>query len=352
MAIRYAVIGTGIIANLHLKEFTARGVDVVGLCDLSESSLKSFSARFPQAVAVTDWREMLAKTKPDIVSICTPNKFHCEQAIMALEAGAHVACEKPMAMNVAEALRMEEVRKKAGKLGLVNFSYRNMSAFRFARKLIQEGELGRLLRVNAVYLQSHLGASDTPYAWRNDIEMAGFGALGDLGIHMIDAVRFITQQDYQRVIGVAQTLVPEKADHSGKMRAVTTDTNASFLAHFDNGMIGTFETTQVAPGYGNYFQIEISGEKGTIRVHSEHENEIWMTVGPSLTQYATWKTSLPLHTIPTGFVDQQWSRTPACLLDVLNIPNASYPSFQDGIIAQKVLGGILESMQTNAWVRV
>ncbi len=169
-----------------------------------------------------------------------------------------------MAMTVAEAESMEAARAAAGKLGGINFSYRNNHAFRFARELLAAGELGRLMRVSAVYLQSFLGAPATPYSWRNDVSLAGFGALGDLGVHMIDGVFFLTGLDYRRVVGLAQTLIPEKPDAGGVTRKITTDTNAAFLAELAGGVVATFETTQVAPGYGNYFRIEISGERGTL----------------------------------------------------------------------------------------
>jgi hypothetical protein len=123
---------------------------------------------------------MLRETRPDLVSICTPNKFHHPATLLALEHGAHVMSEKPMAMTVAEAEAMEAARSKTGKLGGINFSYRNVPAFRFARELIAAGELGRILRVNTVYLQSFLGAPATAHSWRNDAALAGFGALGIL----------------------------------------------------------------------------------------------------------------------------------------------------------------------------
>ncbi|MBI4025790.1 MAG: Gfo/Idh/MocA family oxidoreductase [Verrucomicrobia bacterium] len=349
--IRYAVIGTGGIAQHHLRDFTSKpGVEVVGLSDSMETNLKKTAEKFPKAVACVDPRRMLAEARPDLVSICTPNKFHCEYTLAALKQGAHVACEKPMAMTVAEAEKMEAARRKAGKLGLVNFSYRSVHSFRFARELIQNGEIGKLLRVHAVYLQSFLGAEGTRYSWRNNIKTAGFGALGDLGIHMIDAARFITRLEIKRVIGLAQTLIPSKPDSNGRMQKVTTDTNASFLACFQNGMIGTFEATQVAPGYGNFFRIEISGERGTLSVLSEKNTEIQLFAGKTLSHHATWQTSAPLHSVPTDFISAQPPSTPGILVDVLRGSKAVFPTFKDGLVAQRVLAGIIQSMKTNSWV--
>ncbi len=226
--LRYAVIGAGGIAQVHLQAIaTLPGVEVVGIADPADPKTWRISGPHAGAPRFTDMGQMLQETKPDLVSICTPNKFHHPATLLALEHGAHVACEKPMAMCVAEAGAMETARARAGKLGGINFSYRNVPAFRFARELIAHGELGRLLRVNTVYLQSFLGAPATAYSWRNDVTLAGFGALGDLGVHMIDGVHFLTGLDYRRVVGHAQTLIPEKADAAGQPRPATAISSAS-----------------------------------------------------------------------------------------------------------------------------
>lgn len=350
--LRYAVIGTGGMAGGHMLDFTSKPeVELVGLSDPSPTNLQRHAAKYPKAYTHADVETMLRETKPDMVSICTPNKFHCEYTLTALRHGAHVACEKPMAMTLAEAKTMEKARAKAGRIGLVNFSYRNHNPFRFARELVAQGELGNLLRVNVVYLQSWLGAANTGYSWRNDKTLAGFGALGDLGIHMIDAVRFITKLEMTRVIGVAQTLIEKKADSTGKLHKVTTDTNASFLTEFKNGMIGTFETSQAAPGFGNHFRIDISGEKGTFQVFSE-EGEIRMNVGSTLTRYATWTTSHPKVSVPSQFAATQPPSTPAVLVNLVRGEKPAYPSFADGVKSQEILEGIFKSMKSGAWVKV
>ncbi|MEY3774283.1 MAG: hypothetical protein RLZZ129_1063 [Verrucomicrobiota bacterium] len=351
--LRYAVIGAGGIAQVHLQAIAGLpGVTVVGIADPADPRTWRLSGPHAGAPRFTDAEVMLRETKPDLVSVCTPNKFHHPFTLLALEHGAHVACEKPMAMTVAEAEAMETARARAGKLGGINFTYRNVAAFRFARELIAGGELGRLLRVNVVYLQSFLGAPATPHSWRNDVALAGFGALGDLGVHMIDGVHFLTGLAYRRVVGLAQTLIPEKPDAAGTPRPVTTDTNAAWLAELDGGVIGTFETTQIAPGYGNFFRIELSGERGTLALHSDHPEEIWLRAGATLTRYATWKTDLPLQKLPTEFAGRGAPTTPAAIVHAIRGAKVDFPTFADGLRAQRVVGAILSSMQTGAWAPV
>ena len=348
--LRYAVIGMGNVAAYHLRGITAQpGVTVVGLADVTDPRTWKVPAEQAAVPRFQDADKMLRETRPDLVSVCTPNKFHCEYTLLALQRGAHVMCEKPMAMTVAEAKRMEAARAKAGKLGGINFTYRGVPAFRFARELIAAGELGRLRRVNAVYLQSFLGAAATPYSWRNDVSLAGFGALGDLGVHMIDGVHFLSGLDYRRVTGLAQTLLQKKPDAAGRLHPVTTDTNAAWLAELTGGVVATFETTQVAPGYGNYFRIEISGERGTLAVLSDQPEALWLRTGESLTRYATWKTDLPLQQLPTDFLARGGPTPPAAIVPAIRGEKVDFPTFADGLRAQRVLGAILDSMKTGAW---
>ena len=351
--LRYAVIGMGNISPYHLRDIAGQpGITVVGFADAADPKTWKVAAEHAAVPRYQDVEQMLRETKPDLVSICTPNKFHRAYTLLALKHGAHVTCEKPMAMTVAEAESMEAARAAAGKLGGINFSYRNVAAFRFARELLAAGELGRLLRVNAIYLQSFLGAPATPHSWRNNVELAGFGALGDLGVHMIDGVFFLTGLDYRRVVGLAQTLMPEQADAAGVLRPVTTDTNAAFLAELAGGVVATFETTQVAPGYGNHFRIEISGEKGTLAVLSDQPEAIWLRAGASLTKYATWKTDVPLQQLPTDFIYRGAPPSPGAIVHAIRGKKVDFPTFADGLRAQRVLGALLDSMKSGAWSKL
>ena len=353
LAVRYAVIGVGGVAQAHLAAIASQpGVVVVGLTDTTDPKTWRVPNEHAAVPRFQDAEKMLVETRPTLVSVCTPNKFHRLFAELALKHGAHVACEKPMAMTVAEAESMEATRAKAGKIGAINFSYRNVTSFRFARELIAAGELGRIMRVNTVYLQSFLGAPATLHSWRNDNALAGFGALGDLGVHMIDGVRYITGLDYRRVVGLAQTLIPEKRDASGQLRAVTTDTNAAFLAKLAGNVVATFETTQVAPGYGNFFRVEISGEHGTLAVHSDHPEDIWLRAGATLTKYATWKTDIPQQKIPTDFIGRGGPTSPAAIVPAIRGEKVDFPTFADGVKAQRVLGAILDSMKSGKWESV
>jgi predicted dehydrogenase len=202
--------------------------------------------------------------------------------------------------------------------------------------------------VNAVYLQSHLGG-DQAYSWRCDKTIAGFGALGDLGVHMIDGVRFLTGLDYAAVVGVAQVLIPRRPDARGVLREVTTDTNAAFLGKMANGAIAVFETTQVAPGYGNHFRIEISGTKGTVTVLSERGEEIAWHGGGLIGRTTTWRTAVPWMAVPSEFAANRVPKTPSALVAAIHGERIDYPDFADGLAAQRVLDAVGLSAQSAKW---
>lgn len=352
--LRYVILGAGGIANWHVDCFNAQpGVTPAGFQDIADATLQKWKQKFPAAEVDTDPARLLAKVKPDIVAVCSPNSVHAELSIAGFKSGAHVLCEKPMAMDVAQTLKMEKARKSAGKLGAINFSYRNVPAFRFAREIVASGEIGSIQRLNVRYLQSFLGAPTTGYSWRNDIKIAGFGALGDLGVHMIDGAAFVSGLSASRTVGLAQTLIPTKLDAKGDKRKVTTDTNASFLVEYESGAIGTFETSQVVPGYGNFFHIEISGDKGVLRICSEDGESIQFYAGATLSKYATWsREAVPKVSMPTDFAGKQPKSTQESFVKAIRGEKVEYASFEDGIKAQRVLSGIVESMKTRAWVKL
>jgi predicted dehydrogenase len=345
--LRYALIGAGAAARSHLAGIAHQpGVNLVGIADPTDPKRWRISGDYAATVRFADAKALFEALKPDLVSICTPTRFHCELTLLALRAGAHVVCEKPMAMTVSEAEDMDAACRAAGKLGAVNFSYRNAVAFRYGRGLIRNGKLGQLKRVSVAYLQSFLGLSTARWSWRNDAAIAGFGALGDLGVHMIDAVRFLTGREFVGVVARAQTLIPDRRDDTGKPRRVTTDTNAAFLAELTGGLLAIFEASQVATAYGDFFRIEVSGEHGTLVLNGEQPD--W--IGLSASRAHSMRTDIRWRKVPAGVAQQVAPTSPGAIVHALRGVEVSYPNFTDGVAAQRVLGGLLDSMSSGGWV--
>jgi predicted dehydrogenase len=345
--LRYALIGAGAAARSHLAGIAHQpGVSLVGIADPIDPKRWRISGDYAGTARFADAKALFEALKPDLVSICTPTQLHCELTLLALRSGAHVVCEKPMAMTVPEAEAMDATCRAEGKLGAINFSYRNAASFRYGRGLIRTGKLGQLKRVSVAYLQSFLGLSTARWSWRNDATIAGFGALGDLGVHMIDAVRFLTGREFVRVVARAQTLIPDRRDDTGKSRRVTTDTNAAFLAELTGGLLAVFETSQVATGYGDSFRIEVSGEYGTFVLNGERPD--WIGLAASHARSMT--TDIRWRKVPIGVPPEVAPTSPGAIVHCLRGVEVSYPNFTDGVAAQRVLGGLLDSMSSGGWV--
>ena len=252
------------------------------------SELAEFAARWGWANHTTDWHTAVTAEDIDLVDIASPNNAHREAAIAALEAGKHVACEKPLAATLADAEAMAVAATAAPGKTFVWFNYRRVPAVALAHKIVAAGALGKIYHARASYLQSW-GGPDTPLLWRFQGDIAGTGAHGDLNAHIIDAVRFITGEEIVSVDGaIEEKFVAERApleggageeiagagaDTSGMGRS-TVDDAVLFLSRLSGGGVASFEATRLATGYYNTNRIEIHGESGALRFNFERMNEL------------------------------------------------------------------------------
>ena len=156
------------------------------LCGRDEDGVKNAAARYGWESYETSWKDLVRRDDIDLVDINTPNSSHAEIAIAAAENGKHVLLEKPMAMNLAEAKDMAEAVKRAGVKHMVGFNYRSFPALAFAKQIIREGKIGRVFHFRALYLQDWIVDPEFPLVWRLDRKVAGTGAIGYLGAHIID----------------------------------------------------------------------------------------------------------------------------------------------------------------------
>ena len=255
----------------------------------SSSDLVDFAAQWGWQHTSTDWQAVVTSPEIGLVDIATPNDVHAEQAIAALEAGKHVACEKPLAGTLADAQRMADAAAGAAGRTFVWFNYRRVPAVALARRLVASGALGRIYHARAAYLQSW-GGPDTPLLWRFQGDIAGSGAHGDLNAHIIDAVRFVTGEEIVSVEGaVEHTFITERellagstggeiagsgASTTGAKGRSTVDDAVLFLARMSGGAIASFEATRLATGYHNANRFEIHGERGALRFDFARMNEL------------------------------------------------------------------------------
>lgn len=295
--LRVAVIGTGFMGRMHAHAWRSahRFFDLPQtpalrvLVGTDADRTAQAASRWGFDEAATDWRSVIERDDIDVVDICTPGDTHAEIALVALAAGKHVMCEKPLANDVADADRMVAAADAATARGVVSmcgFSYRRTPALALARRLIEDGRIGDVRHVRAQYLQDWLSDPEAPFTWRLDKSRAGSGTLGDIGAHSIDTAQWLTGDDIVGVSAMLRTFVPtrpvleEQVGLGGRARAdaerrsVTVDDAAAFTAEFAGGALGVFEATRLATGHRNSNRVEINGDRGSIAFDFRSMNEL------------------------------------------------------------------------------
>ncbi|HEY0519534.1 MAG TPA: Gfo/Idh/MocA family oxidoreductase [Ilumatobacteraceae bacterium] len=340
-------------------------------------ALEEFAGRWGWQHHTTDWRAAVTSDDIGLVDIGTPNNVHAEQAIAALEAGKHVACEKPLAGTLAEARAMAAAAAVAPGTTSVWFNYRRVPAIAFAHQLVAAGKIGRIYHARASYLQSWAGP-DTPLLWRFQGEVAGSGAHGDLNSHIIDYVRFVTGEEIISVEGaIEQTFIEERTvlegstgdpvARSGATGRSTVDDAVLFLGRLSGGGVASFEASRVATGYHNANRFEIHGDRGALRFNFERLNELelydlsndaavqgWTTIdvtraGDGHPYVGAWWPDSHGLGYEHSFVNQA--------SDVLAVIGGGTPvvplvDFADALITQRVLHAAIESARHRSPVAI
>jgi predicted dehydrogenase len=350
--IKIGVIGLGGIAGgVHLPGIAGCGdFELTALCDIDREKLDRVGDQYKidRSMRFTDYRELFPRV--DAVDICTPNDCHFQMAMDAVKARKHYAVEKPVTMNAGEAETLARHTGEAGVKNMVCFSYRFKTAARYARHLVQSGVLGELYHVYAQYFQSW-GSPDlaVPLVWRFVKARAGSGALGDLGCHVLDLVRFITGKNYTRVVGDADTLVKERPLPGGQGAGVSdVDDYCHYLTRMEGGASAVFEITRFAFGRGNYQRLEIYGRKGALVYKLDKKpglDELEICVGQPFGQLNTF-TTVPVP--PSYGADQMRS-----FADIINGKSDGLAaSVEDGLLNQRTLDAVIDSFEQERWVSV
>ena len=289
-----AIIGTKFMGKAHSNawlnapRFFDMGIKPVlkVACGQNEAELKAFAERWGWEETETDWRKVMERDDVDIVDISVPTYLHRDIAVAAAKAGKHIFCEKPFALNLDEAREMYEAADAAGIVHYVNHNYRRCPAVMLAKRLIDEGKIGRIFHWRGAYLQDWIVDPNFPLTWHLRAETAGTGPHGDLNSHSIDLARFLVG-DIKSVAAMMTTFIKERplpgagaatfsagSGESTEMGQVTVDDASFMVAEFENGALGTFEASRFAPGRKNYNYFEIYGSEGSIVFNLERMNEL------------------------------------------------------------------------------
>src|SRR5712691_6883390 len=235
---------------------------LVGIAGRNEEAVGEAAKRYGYEYATGDWRELVADDRIGLFDNGGPNSLHAEPTIAAAEAGKHVVCEKPLGRDAAESYEIWQRVAATGVKHLCAFNYRFVPAVRLARELIEAGELGELRHFRARYLQDW-GDDPTLDTWRFHPDEAGSGALGDLAAHVVDLARFLVGE-FASVSAIVRTFV----------RGRKVDDAVEAAVEFEQGVVGTIESTRLALGRRNAFQWEINGSQGSLYFDMERMNEL------------------------------------------------------------------------------
>jgi predicted dehydrogenase len=377
-----AVVGTGFIGPVHAEALARMGVSVRGILGSSPEKSEAAAKQLGLEVAYADFRSIIRDKKVDVVHITTPNKTHYEMSRLALKAGKHVVCEKPLAMNSKETGKLVELAKtKPEQVAAVNYNIRFYPLAMQARELVRSGQIGTVYSVRGGYVQDWL-LNDTDWNWRLVPEEGGdLRAIGDIGTHWMDLTGFITGLKVESLMADLQTFVPTRkkprqavATFKGKEQSgpveydtvdIRTEDWGAVILHYAGGARGTMNVSQVTAGRKNQLTFEIAGSKGTLYWDSERPNELWMGYrdkpnshllkDPSLlSQAARLYASYPgghnegfpdtfkqLYRTVYGYIEKgDWSAP------------KPFPTFEDGHDEVVLCDAILKSRRTRKWVDI
>ena len=346
----------------------------------NKAELDEFRERWGWKSATTDLKGAVNNPEIGLVDVGTPNNVHAEHTIMALEAGKHVSCEKPLAGSLSEARQMRDAARKAKGKTFVWYNYRRVPAVALAYQFARAGKLGRIYHVRAAYLQDWAGP-DVPLIWRFQKSVAGSGSHGDLNAHIIDMARFITGDEFSEIVGalsetfIKERQIPESGSKGGiaggasggaKMGKSDVDDAMLFLARMKGGAVASFEATRQATGNQNANRIEINGDKGAIRFNFEDMNhlefydatlprkqqgwtKIMVTHGGDHPYVANWWPDAHIIGYEHGFINQ--------LADMIKVlggkePEVPLPDFEDAYKTQLVLEAAMQAAEQHRPVKL
>lgn len=259
---------------------------LVAIAGRSEDAVQEAARRYGYESSYTDWKKMLKNDRVQLFDNGGPNDAHAAPCIAAAKVGKHILCEKPLARTAKEAAKMLEAVEKAGVVHMVAHNYRFVPAIRLARELIETGQLGEIYHFRAVYLQEWIMDPAFPFVWRLDKSIAGSGTLGDLGSHIIDLARFLVGEP-RKVSAMAKTFIKQRSIPGGGSSEVTVDDAFAATLEFENGAMGTLESSRFCAGRKNYQVLEVNGSKGSLAFNLERINELdvfWKDEKPRETQ--------------------------------------------------------------------
>ncbi len=345
--------GIGLANHLPGIEM-CNGTRLVALCDPNEAALAAAKEKTGVEITATDYNDIMSRDDVHAVIIATPNIFHAPITLAAAKARKHVLCEKPLALNLAEAQIMLNAVEEAKVKHMTAFTYRFVPGMNYMSQMIQKGMIGEPFHFRVQRFQDW---GTRNIGWRQNSKMAGSGELGDMLSHRLDFAHMLVGP-FKRLVAQTKIYHPER---EGKPNDL--EDWVSVIAEFENGCTGVLESTKVATGRGEGGQsqdyCEVNGSEGTMVYMVNRPNEVQIGKKGSKTletmtvpdEFLTWKESPRDPSVgdpvQTFRYDQDWE-----FIDAIQKDRKCTPSFHEGIAAQRVMEGILKSAEEERWINM
>jgi predicted dehydrogenase len=353
------IIGLG-FGRAHIPAFQANGCQVVAVCQRNPAQAKAVAEKYGIPQVFERWEEMLERARPEIVVIATPPRLHHPIALQALQAGAHVLCEKPLALTREEARQMAAAAARARRVAMTCFNWRFPAAMQRFHAMATEGFLGRLFHAGGRYLVPRWADEATAPTWRLDRAQAGHGVMGDLGVHLVDLIRW-TFGEFARVSARAGIAYPSRTVPGGGRPADAEDFCA-VTGELASGALVTLMVSRAARA-GNEQTLEAYGSQGALSYriargggHRWYQGELRAASGSTGFEPIRVPSGLPRSAAEGDQLEITGKATIAPLVKrflagIRKGENPS-PSFEDGLRAQAVLDAVRESASRGGWVDV
>ncbi|MXN63992.1 gfo/Idh/MocA family oxidoreductase [Stappia sp. GBMRC 2046] len=362
------LIGTGFMGKAHVFGYVSAervfelpfNFILRTVADISTVAAQGAASRFGFARSTPDWRTIVDDPEIDIVSITAPNALHKEMALSAIAAGKHVYCEKPLAPLGRDAREMAEAAERAGVKTQVGFNYLCNPMVALAREMIEAGELGEIRGYRGLHAEDYMSDASAPFTFRHDL--AGGGALADLGSHALATAEFLCGP-IAAVMGDCVTAIDERPDGHGGMRKVEVDDVGRAFIRFENGASGSIEGNWIATGRKMQHEFEIYGTKGALAFCQERFNELHfysnddalgrqgfrrIEAGPDHPPYGLFCVA-PGHQL--GFNDLKAIEIARFVEAIANTRKEPF-NFRAGLRIQTLVETIWESSRQKSWMTV
>lgn len=363
--IKVGIVGTGLMGSAHTKALRWNGINVAGILGSTyeKSKLAAASLEIPRAYQT--FEEMVADNEIHVIHLTTPNHLHYPHAKAALDAGKHVVCEKPLAMNSIESRELVELGKRHQLVTAVNYNFRMTPMLQKAREICQKGDLGKPRLIHGSYLQDWL-LYPTDWNWRLDPALAGqLRTVGDIGSHWLDLASYISGLRIQEVFADFSTFVNKRTrgqDSSGLNEiSIDTEDYAAVLIHFENGVQGVMYISQMSPGHKNRLLMEINGSESSIAWNAEESGQLWIGNRDKdnfvLEEQSVSTSSKEVPPVvkkqtSANTFNELYRRIYAYIVQGDYLKKPDFPTFEDGHYGMLVMEAIQKSAQSKTWVTV